>query len=324
MSPIVLAPLDGSAFAEQALPLAVAVARMNGARLQLVRVQPAYPLSGESDAARYLAKLAADLEPQLPGQVDHQLLVNDFGPLEYAPPASNAVADVIQRHAADAEPLLMVLATHGFGGVRRAWLGSVADSLIRIASCPVLLVRPQDEPLAITDHGICHVLVPLDGSEAADRAIPFALQLGMPFGARYTVLRAVSPLTFDVAPRYDRDSSASSPLSREVVRRHLDGAAHQIRSTGAICAIDIVDDVSAADAIVDYAREHGVDAIVVATEGAGRVRRLLLGSVTDKVVRSSDLPVLVCNVRTIPADGTQAAPERAHAIAADLSRDMTR
>ena len=155
------------------------------------------------------------------------------------------------------------------------------------------------------------MLIPLDGSEAAERVIPFALELGTPFGARYTALRVVSPLSWEVSPHsYDPYPAYASPLSREAVRRQLERSAAQVHATGAACAIEIIDGVSAAASILEYAHAHAVDVIAIGTEGAGRVRRMLLGSVTDKVVRGSDTPVLVCNARSVET-GTEARREAA-------------
>jgi nucleotide-binding universal stress UspA family protein len=315
MRRIVLVPLDGSPFAEQALPFALTAARAFDADIELVRVQPVLPLGlSDLDARQYLEETAVQIGSQLPGRVHTRLMLEQYSALDHAPPASNAVADVLRRRAGELEVLLIVMVTHGFGGVTRAWLGSVADSLIRSAPRPVLLIRPAATDFsnaAAADRGFQHILVPLDGSQASAEVLPQALAFGGRCGARFTLLRVTSPLTWQGAPQpYDPATGAPSPLSREAVLDYLDDMAAPLRAEGAEVAVRVVDAVSAANAILDYAAEHAVDAIVIGTQGAGRVRRLLLGSVTDKVVRGADVPVLVCNVRTV------ASPSGLHARAA--------
>lgn len=296
-----LVPLDGSAFAEQALPLAVSIARTTGASIHLVRVRPALPIDNlHADAEVYLHRIAGVVAPQVGGRVEVHVLVDEVGPLEYPPPATMAVADVLSQYVREHGVGLVVMATHGYGGVRRAWLGSVADSLLRLAPKPVLLVRPRDTTFSIAaaaDRGIHHVLIPLDGSEGAERAIPFATAVGRPFDARYTLLRVVSPLAWGVVPHYyDPMAIQPSPLSRAAAADAIERVARRMRTEGLHVDAHVVDAMSPGPAISDFAATHGVDAIVIGTQGAGRVRRLLLGSVTDKVVRGSDTPVLVCNV----------------------------
>jgi nucleotide-binding universal stress UspA family protein len=315
-----MVPLDGSRFAEQALPVAVAIARRAGIGLDLVRVCPnvTHGEGGEEEELDYVRHVAASLESQLPGRISVHVPVDELGPLEYPPPQPTRVAYVLTRYAADTHAAVIVMATHGRGGVRRAWLGSVADSLIRIASRPVLLVRPDDERFgtaAAADRGFNHILIPLDGSETAEQAIPSALELGSLFGARYTLLRVVSPLTWQVSPHAgDPFPVPASPLSREAVAASLEAVAARLRQPGVEVAAHLVAAPSAGPAIIDFAAEHGVDAIVIGTHGAARVRRMLLGSVTDKVVRGSSMPVLVCNTRRVRREavlagaGAEAAP----------------
>jgi nucleotide-binding universal stress UspA family protein len=303
----VMVPLDGSSFAEQALPLAVTVARNAGAGLLLVRVQPTLPLGiSDQEARDYLERVVKSLESQVPAGVVLEVLIDEYGALEYAPPASNAVSAVLRRRGAEADVQMMVLATHGLGGIARAWLGSVADALIRTAPKPVLLVRPADESFSLAaaaDRGIHHILVPLDGSRAAAEVLPWVRELAELFGARLTLLRVVSPLSWQVSPHsHDPYPAYQSPLSRDAALEDLEVLAEPMRAGGLTVATAVVDSVSAAAAIVDYGRTHGADVIAIGTEGAGSIRRFFLGSITDKVVRSGELPVLVCNVRSMTGD----------------------
>jgi nucleotide-binding universal stress UspA family protein len=137
----------------------------------------------------------------------------------------------------------------------------------------------------------------VDGSETAEQVIPYALRIGTPFGARYTVLRVMAPLAWG---SYEAAAPLlPAPLSRQMAVDYVERLATGLREQGAAVIARVIEASSPGPAIVEYAYTHAADAIAVTTEGAGRVRRLLLGSVMDKIVRSSDVPVLVCNIRRL-------------------------
>jgi nucleotide-binding universal stress UspA family protein len=302
MQKTILVPLDGSAFAEQALPFALALGRRLNARLELVLAWSPHPRDADPGRpAGYLDRVASQIGSQLPHAVRRELLTVPTSPLEYPPPATNAVADTLAQHATDTDAALVVMTTHGHGGIRRAWLGSVADSLIRLSSVPVLLVRPDDETegsAARADRGIHRVLIPLDGTEAAAAAIPQALALGSAFGARHTLMRVVSPLSWEVSPHsYDPFPAHASPLSRDAVAAELNTLADTVRAEGHQVETRVEMGASPARVILEFAAKHDVDLIVLGTTGAGPLRRMLLGSVSDKVIRGADAPVLICNAK---------------------------
>jgi nucleotide-binding universal stress UspA family protein len=307
MQKTILVPLDGSRFAEQALPFALILARRLNARLELVLAWSPHPRDPDpSRPAEYLDGAAARIGTQLPQSVGRELLTVSASPMEYPPPPSNGVAEALAQHAHESEASLIVMTTHGHGGFRRAWLGSVADSLVRMASVPVLLIRPEDEVFGLAaraDRGIRSILIPLDGTETAEAAINHALALGSPFGARHILLRVVSPLSWEVSSEaYDPHPADVSPLSLDAVAMELDRLADGMREQGHEVATRVESGTSPATVILDYAKEHDVDLIALGTAGAGPLRRLLLGSVSDKLIRGAEAPVLVCNARRTRAE----------------------
>jgi nucleotide-binding universal stress UspA family protein len=304
MAHLVMVPLDGSEFAEQAVPLALVLARHGDARIELVLVRSPLPIDlnggrGES----YVRDFAARIEAELPGRIAHTVLDEDLGPLAYPPPATTAVADVLARHAQQRRPDLMVMSTHGRGGLRRAWLGSVADALVRVAPCPVLLVRPVDAPAEGAHDGFRHIVVPLDGSDAAETALTEALRMGAGSNARFTLLRVVSPLAWQPSGAVEAaEPSAASPLSRAAAASYLDDVAARLRRQGVTVSTCVVSAASPVHAILEYAEAHAADLIALSSSGRGGIRRLLLGSVADKLIRSGSVPVLVCNARVTAGD----------------------
>jgi nucleotide-binding universal stress UspA family protein len=307
---LVMVPLDGSRFAEQALPLALGVARRSGAKLHLVAVRPSFPVDFDGlGADSYLEHVISQIESEYPGGIDYAVIRDELGALAYPPPAPDSVAGMLARHAEELHAGLVLMSTHGRGGLRRAWLGSVADALVRLSSVPVLLVKPHDDQFSIAaaaDRGLDHILVPLDGSANAESALPLALELGEVFGAHYTLLRVMVPLPYTA--QYDVLAGAyldqpSYPTQREAAETYLEEIAAPLRSRGLSVATQVVQHGSAAAAIVEHAGAHAVSLIVIASSGAGRVRRLLLGSVADKVVRGADIPVMVSNVHRMAEAG---------------------
>ena len=312
---IVMVPLDGSPFGEQALPLALTIARPMGAHLHVVRVRASLPLSVDEDSEAYVRTTAAEIESQLPAKVTPWVLTDELGALQYPPPAPDTVAKTLATHAREHADLI-VMSTHGRGGVKRAWLGSVADALLRIAPRPVLLVRPADVTFSLAadaDRGITHILIPLDGSETAERAIPVARELGEPLGARVTLLRVTSPLALqlssDPADGYPLGDPTS--MGRRAAVHYLNGVAAPLRRAGLDVDVRVVEQLSPAPAIVDFAKTHAVDLVVLTTTGGGSIRRVLLGSVADHVIRKGETPVLVCNTRHAESSAVDASPAAA-------------
>jgi nucleotide-binding universal stress UspA family protein len=295
-----LVPLDGSEFAEHALPLAASVARRAGAGLRLVRVHVslASPYSGSELAADVTldATIRENESAYLEGVVNRltaSVPVHVSGTL-----ADGPVADALHEHAQTVAADLVVMATHGRGGLSRFWLGSVADALVRRLPMPVLLVRPQDGAADLTrDHVLHHILVPLDGSELAEQALGPAVVLGNLMQADYLLVRVVDPLQ---AAGLDTAGHPISGLVAEGRKRllehataYLDGLAEQLREQAVQVHTRAIVSFQTAEAILGQAGTHPTDLITLATHGRGGLTRLLLGSVADKVMRGALTPVLV-------------------------------
>jgi nucleotide-binding universal stress UspA family protein len=192
------------------------------------------------------------------------------------------------------------MATHGRGPLLRAGLGSVSDQVVRKGNVPVLLVRPDGDeararvPLAPAAP-LRRVLVPLDGSEAAETALDRSLLAGESETIALTLLRVVS---FPVAmlPGGGFPPGAYESIvdaERSAAQRYLDGVAERLAPWGWRIGTAVVEERSAWAGILEYASSHEVDLIAMATHGRGGAQRLLLGSVADKVIRASTIPVLV-------------------------------
>ncbi|CAN5618817.1 universal stress protein [soil metagenome] len=309
----ILVPLDGSTFAEHALPHAVKAAQIHDTDLVLLLVQvrqtPAttdlvlreaideWEVTQSAREADYLERLATRTAHDHGVRVTHHLPRGEVVP---------CIEEEVKRQNID----LVVMTTHGRAGLERAWLGSVADALLRHIDVPILLIRPtaeepgdsagrgSEEPGDSAGRGsFGHILVALDGSERAERAILPGRALADREGARITLLRVVTPpfvMTSPFLPHAVHITNEEMELRTQTATHYVEDVLAGLPAHGDDVHATVIVDYHPAPAILGYAAENDVDLIAISTHGRGPVRRLIMGSVTDKVVRASNVPVLIC------------------------------
>lgn len=285
----IMLPLDGSSFSETAIPVALSIAERQGARIDVVAIPETPPESGvegrmQEAAVDYLDRIGRQVKGDRDLEVQTTLL-------------QGAVAATLEEFAAGSDTDLIVMATHGRGPFSRLWLGSVADALIRHAPCPVLLVRPDDHgrEAASRFSSVRRVLLPLDGSAVAEAIVDHALAIGVEGQTRYTLLRVVQHPEVPISV-YLPDTIQLVHAAEEVERqaeRYLERIAAELTSRGAEVDTDMLVDPHPGSAILRYADEHAIDLVAMATNGHGGLKRTVLGSVTDKVLRGTDKPILI-------------------------------
>jgi len=288
----ILVPLDGSRFAEAALPLATTIARRAGARLRLVLVNTRASGPGATAAATavtmqerardYLNTTASRLDPG-------GALVTDVHLLE-GPPGPVLAADA-EQHQDD----LVLMATHGRGAISRAWLGSVADYLVRHLHRPVLLVRPADGQQSYGSTRLEEVLVPLDTSTTSEQVVDPLLSVAGP-AVRVTLVHVVEPVLGVSEPALPFPMPMDPKLIeelREMAQARLDRVADHLRTRGVTVVTRVLTGMGAATMILEEAARGRYDLISMTTHGEGGLRRVLLGSVADKIIRGAEIPVLV-------------------------------
>jgi nucleotide-binding universal stress UspA family protein len=298
----ILAPVDGSTFSEHGLRYAVHAAILDDGVIDLVLVHVSpRPVSAEMSIADRVEAWEADQKQQESDYL-HALadrLRRDFGVQVRPALREGDVVTALERMVDEQESDLVVLTTHGRAGIERAWLGSVADALLRRLDVPLLLVRPaDDEPVASNETGVdySHVVIALDGSDRAERALAPAIELAGS-DARITLLRAVAPpsgVTSPYLPHAARLSKEELARREAEARGYLDAVSARLAESGCTATPAIVLDYHEAHAILQYAVDNDADLIAMSTHGHRPVTRLIVGSVTDKVVRAADVPVLVC------------------------------
>jgi len=208
--------------------------------------------------------------------------------LVHETPTAGIVAAIATCHAD-----LVVMGTHARSGVARLFLGSTTEGVLRLSPVPVLTVRTADH---VAPAPFATVLVALDNSEPAEGAAAIAAMLERDAGAQVVACHAVDTARlFDAALNYGFDPEELLGERRgaglEVARAAL---AHGGLAT--TTPVTIVEG-TAAQAVLDAAEARAATAIIVGTHGRRGLRRLVLGSVAEGVVRGSRLPVLVVPTR---------------------------
>ncbi len=294
----ILVPLDGSSVAEQALPVAVTIAERARCKVKLVLVHqpllgvepgPAYTkmeLAMEKADRDYLRSVVARYRERLGRTLTSAVLE---GP----------VAATLTQYGRELSADLVVMTTHGRGGIRRAWLGSVADQLIRISDVPILVVRAQDREQTPSVN-LGGILVPLDGSPLAEAVLEPVTALARLWDAEVSLVQVVRPITLTsdpVLPFPVGYSDQVTRIRREAAHDYIRDVAERLREAGVKASGVAVTGGAVAETLLDLARPERVGIMAMATHGRGGVRRLVLGSVADKLVRAADVPVLVVRPR---------------------------
>jgi nucleotide-binding universal stress UspA family protein len=304
----ILVPLDGSAFAEQAVETARSLAaRLNGSVEFLTVHEPELPLFRLGGAPVRDPMLGAELRASLQEyitRVEAAERARSVFPVTAAF-REGAVAEEVVAQASAGGASLVVMTTHGRGGLERFWLGSVADRVIRSATVPVLLVRTEGGAAAQFDR----VVVGAAGSDEDEQIISTVLQFVDLPRVRITLVHAVLPaptiaaMVPVVGPPPNELAGVPAPDVSDSIRateRYLASHADPLRARGAVVDTRVVHAGSASRAVLDVAKEVAADVIAVGTAARAPVARVFMGSVADKIVRSASCSVLVCPPKPRP------------------------
>lgn len=298
----VLVPLDGSDLAERALPTAVRIAQQHGARLALVRAAEAHvppgvdpsdqQVAAVGEAERYLAGIEARLS-------EAGLEVESVVP--YGDSAAGILLEVRLRQAE-----LVVMSTHGRGGMSRLLLGSVAMAVLEKSPVPLLLIPPmaamelpQDQPW--------RVIVGLDGSAHSESVLADVISIIPAQVGAVTLVHALAP-----PPSRVLGTHASAPgeagSQAEVAPASLTLAAGKLTGAG-LSVVEHVGQGDPAALLCAVAREQNADIIALATHGRSGMSRLIIGSVAEGVIRGATVPVLVRHPLEQELSGSGQIPE---------------
>jgi nucleotide-binding universal stress UspA family protein len=303
----ILVPLDGSVFAEHALPLALSISRRASASLTLLHVHSPLAMMYADGASAFDETLDRQLMEQQQAYLESTARrLRDSSCLTvHSELLEGETADAIRAAATSKGVDFVVMTTHGRGPLGRFWLGSVADELVRRLPVPLLLLRPGEDPPDYRQEAVLkHVLLPLDGSPLAEQMIEPAVALGSLMEAQYTLLRIIKP----VLPQpYKLQGASLTELADSVLKQietiqdslhreaqdYLERVAAPLRDRSLQVQTQVAVEQQPGLAILREARAWAIDLIALETHGRRGLSRLVLGSVADKVIRGAACPVLV-------------------------------
>ena len=298
-----LVPLDGSKLSEQILPHVVALAKGLKISLMLVHVVDTGPfsLSPEADPRPVSQRTLAEAQKRARSYLETiQARLRAEG-VEAATdvavgPSAQVILSLTEAHRAN----LIAMSTHSLSGITLWMIGSVAHRVLQTTPLPLLLFRPS-EGEAPDSVQLRRLLVPLDGSELAEEALPVAESLARALDMRVELFRAIPLHAFAL---YDIDAPGSTEQGEDLVATlehaaadYLDKQSQALRARGIRVETRLVRGDPATQ-LVDLTNQNADTLTVMSTHGRSGSRPFVLGSVADKVARSSANPVLVISPET--------------------------
>lgn len=280
----ILIPVDGSDTARCAAAVGREFARRYDARLEVLHVveeQSRLPGLGDDqtpeEKGREVLDEIADLVTGSTVEIDTRLV-------------EGQPHEAITEHATETDSDLIVIGRHGRSGLRERLLGTVTDRVLRQTSVPVLTVPGGASERTTGTYE--NILLTTDGSENAEQAAPYGEDIARRFEATLHLLNVVNVqaeagafdaggVTADFVERLEKDGHEA-----------IDRLAQQIDDTTLPVESAVVRG-DTQEAIGDYAAGNDIDLIVMASEGQSNLASQSLGSVTDRVLRTADAPVLV-------------------------------
>lgn len=293
-----LVPLDGSRLAESALPAALALGKALRAQITLFHaVERAAPatvhgdrhLTGLVEAESYLRGVAAWFAER---GMETQVRVD---------PDGGDVADRIAARARTDGADLVVLCTHGRGGLRGLVFGRVAQQVLQRGHVPVLLVQPT--PAGREQPFTCRrIMVPLDGSATAEVALPAASTLAAACGADLLLAMVVPTVETVSGERAAAvrlmPTAAAEVLDSEAADAggYLESVAGAAAEAGTPRPVTVVERGEPVRTLLDVASRQSIDLIVMATHGRSGVGAVWAGSVAARIIAHSTRPVLLVRI----------------------------
>jgi nucleotide-binding universal stress UspA family protein len=288
--------LDGSSFAETAIPLALGIAEESGAVVHFVHVLAAVDVLDPYDALYFtdasLAAFKRDKHEYLSGIIKN-VSANSSVLI------TSRVIDgrIVSQSFNDVPGLnadLIVMATHGRGGFARFWHGSVAHSVLQRISVPLILVRGNNDPVQFRPHHVDHVLLPLDRVSGSEKGIDPILELGLFANARHTLLHVVSLEPKHIVREYSLYTDWV-PSRRRWMRgmQYLHPFARRLHEQGRLVHSDVVSsDEPMGQVVLRRADRLNVGLVAVAYHRQWPITRLLWPSFAEYLFQKSTRPLM--------------------------------
>ncbi len=298
----ILVPLDGSTIAEGVLPYARAFATTLGIPVHLLQVMDPDTLIPSVAAQQGRAHNILTVDREHNGDYLKEIAASFPNPAVVSSSVRvGKPAEVIIEVAATDRDTLIAMATHGRSGVQRWFLGSVAEKVLHGAENDVLLIRAIRQIDRKTAVQLKRLVVPLDGSELAEKALPCGVELAKKMNLELILLRVyLMPGVAYPTGSYAPDWKLLDQEMRQKASEYLEGKVRHSQNEGLERASFRVLEGSAAEKIIEVGRENSKSLLVMSTHGASGIGRWVLGSVTERVIRYSDTAVIVVRAKRLP------------------------
>jgi len=291
----ILVPLDGSSLAEEALPYARVLAARFGSEITLLNVRLPAEDPYHPALKSYLEKAVAKLQETGGEKLRINTVIWSTNKLIRHP--AEGIADYAEKENIN----LVVMASHGHSGIRHWALGGVSDKVLHISNIPVLLVRADRNE----HYTFSKILIPLDGSELAECILPYITEIANIYDSSdVAFLHVVEPFFHPVPGESDDGGHVYTEKDvREIEHRNLSAAdqyLEQIKERTGLRPAVVHHEVLAgnvAETIIGYSKSNAMDLIIISTHGHSGMSRWTLGSITERVLHYSDLPVLLVRTR---------------------------
>jgi nucleotide-binding universal stress UspA family protein len=292
-----LIPLDGSKTAEAVLPYARALGGVLKIPVELLLVIDTGELATQVTAsrARFFDTMVTDAER---GGAEYlKGIAARASDIEIkCTVAKGKPEDAIIETAAQDKNTLIAMATHGRSGLNRWMLGSVCEKVLRGCDSPLLLVRANETLNAQEKIALKSIVVPLDGSELAERVLPTVAPLAQAMNLDVVLCRAYNiPYTlYSGTEGYTAINFEELLASvKQEAMEYLEKKTAEMKGRGLTKVTFVAKEGFSADEIMALGRATPDNLIAMCSHGRSGVRRWVLGSVTETVVRHSGDPVLV-------------------------------
>ncbi len=288
----ILVPYDFSPLSKKALGSALLLAKLVDAELHVVHVEVLHglPLSESITAPAPAEKLKTRVEQ------DNAYIKDLYGDIVifYAVGRGIAAGPIILDYLDSHKMDLVIIGTHGRQGLRRAFLGSVAEEIVRHSSCNVLTMTGDLDSFVQFDK-LKHISVPVDFSEHSAQALRYAHDLATLSGSKLDLVHAVDFPSFATIT----DAAVFSIIDYDVdvevkALEHLKKFSAHVIGDSTLTNYSILEGPPAFE-IIQHAEENECDLIVIGTHGLTGFDRFLLGSVASKTIRRAPCPVLIVN-----------------------------
>jgi len=277
-----LVPVDGSDVSTAAVDAAVRLADVFGAPLHVVHVlEPeGSRLVGDSIPSEDADRHGQQVTAAAARRADEAGVDVTTAVLDESEPVHRAVLEYAEQQDVDC----IVMGTHGRTGIGRLVLGSVTELLLRESPIPVFTIHED----TVVEPPFESILAPTDGSECAAVAATVAVDLAKWSGATlhtvYIVDVGIAGTNTNVGIIVDSLQEVGERATTGIVDRAVEAAVDGVESA-------VVHGVPYWS-ILEYAEQEAVDCIVMGTHGRTGFERYFLGSVTERIARLADVPVL--------------------------------